>query len=133
MYINFWKATHEILIGLAVSEKIFENGGWIDRCWSYTLSPPIHTQHLTALTLATGFVALRKISHAINKRFFNFKKIQNFQLIFLYFSYFCSKHRLWVHVLTSTHNLCFRAKIRKIVLLYKSGVQGGIHYMDMFS
>ena len=37
-------------------------------------------------------------------------------------------------VLTSTHNLCFGAKIRKIslplqtpVLLYKSGVQGGIH------
>ena len=58
----------------------------------------------------------------------------------LYFSYFCSKHGLWVHirtasnrlieaVLTSTHNLCFGAKIRKIgiplqtaVLLYKSGV-----------
>ena len=41
---------------------------------------------------------------------------------------------------TSTHNLCFRAKIRKIgitlhtpVLLYKSVVQGGIHYTDMFS
>ena len=41
---------------------------------------------------------------------------------------------------TSTHNLCFGAKIRKIgialhtpVLLYKSGVQGGIHYTDMFS
>ena len=41
---------------------------------------------------------------------------------------------------TSTHNLCFGAKIRKIgiplqtpVLLYKSGVKGGIHYMDMFS
>ena len=38
-------------------------------------------------------------------------------------------------VLTSTHNLCFRAKIRKIgkplhtpFLLYKSGVQWGIHY-----
>ena len=38
------------------------------------------------------------------------------------------------------HNLCFGAKIRKIgipvhtpVLLYKSGVQGRIHYMDMFS
>ena len=34
------------------------------------------------------------------------------------FSYFCSKHRLWVHVrteavLTIIHNLCFRAKIRK--------------------
>ena len=44
----------------------------------------------------------------------------NFQLIFfLPFSYFCSKHRLWVHVRTdslSTHNLCLtclRAKIRK--------------------
>ena len=41
---------------------------------------------------------------------------------------------------TSTHNLCFGAKIRKIgiplqtsVFLYKNGVQGGIHYMDMFS
>ena len=39
--------------------------------------------------------------------------------------------------LTSTHNLCFEQKIRKIglpvhipVLLYKSG---GIHCMDMFS
>ena len=38
-------------------------------------------------------------------------------------------------VLTSTHNLCFGAKIRKIgiplhtpVLLYTSGIQGGIHY-----
>ena len=43
-------------------------------------------------------------------------------------------------VLTSTHNLCFGAKLRKIgiplhtpVLLYKSGVQGGIYYTDMFS
>ena len=48
-----------------------------------------------------------------------------------YFSYFCSKHRLWGEViLSSSHNLCFGAKIRKIgiplhapVLLYKSGVQ----------
>ena len=43
-------------------------------------------------------------------------------------------------VLTSTHNLCFGAKIRKIgiplrtpVLLYKNGVQGGIYITDMFS
>ena len=42
-------------------------------------------------------------------------------------------------VLTSTHNLCFGAKIRKIgiplhtpVLLYKSGVGGGTHFTDMF-
>ena len=43
-------------------------------------------------------------------------------------------------VLTSTNNLSFGAKIRKIgiplhspVLLYKSGVQGGIHVTDMLS
>ena len=43
-------------------------------------------------------------------------------------------------VLTSTHNLCFGAKIRNIgiplhtpVLLYKSGVQGGIYHTDTFS
>ena len=48
--------------------------------------------------------------------------------------------RLAEALLTSTHNLCFGAKIRKIgiplhtpVLLYKSGVQGGIHCTDMFS
>ena len=42
-------------------------------------------------------------------------------------------------VLTSTHNLCFGAKIRKIgirlqtpVLVYKSGVQG-LYYTDMIS
>ena len=47
---------------------------------------------------------------------------------FLYFSYFCSKLRLWEVVLMSTHNLYFGAKIRKIgiplhtpVLLYKVG------------
>ena len=37
----------------------------------------------------------------------------------LIFFYFCSKYRLWVHVrtasITSTHNLCFRAKLRKKV------------------
>ena len=42
-------------------------------------------------------------------------------------------------VLTSTHNLCFGAKTRKIgihlhtpVLLFKSGVEGGLHFTDMF-
>ena len=52
---------------------------------------------------------------AIYRDFFQLKKLN----IFLEKnSYFCSKHRLWVHVaeavLTSTHNLCFGAKIRKI-------------------
>ena len=43
-------------------------------------------------------------------------------------------------VLTSTHNLCFRAKIRKLcipmltpILLYKSGVLGGINHTGMLS
>ena len=47
-------------------------------------------------------------------------------------------NRLAKAVLTSTHNLCFGAKIRKIgiplhtpVLLYKSWVQGGIYFTDM--
>ena len=56
-------------------------------------------------------------------------------------SMFWSKNKKrGVAVLTCTHNLCFGAKIRKTgialhtpVLLYKSGVQGGIHFMDMFS
>ena len=45
-------------------------------------------------------------------------KIENFHIKKnWYFSYFCSKHRLWVleAVLTSTHNLCFWAEIRKIM------------------
>ena len=43
-------------------------------------------------------------------------------------------------VLTSTHNLCFKAKIRTLciplytpVLLYKCGVLGGINHTDMLS
>ena len=50
-------------------------------------------------------------------------KKENFQIKKIwYFSYFCSKHRLWVLVrtaslrpLTSTHNVCFWAEIRKIM------------------
>ena len=91
-----------------------------------------------------------------NTEICKFVKNENFHWIFLgvylfFFFFFCSKHRLWVPVLTSTHNLseavltgthnlCFGAKIRKIgiplhtpVLLYKGGIQGGIHVIDMFS
>ena len=63
-------------------------------------------------------------------------KTDNFSRLFFYF---CSKHSLWVHVfeaaLLSTHNLCFRAKIRKVyttinpTLLYKSGSRRNINYM----
>ena len=62
------------------------------------------------------------------------RKILKF-LLFLLKTYIAPRQ-----FLASTHNLYFGAKIRKIgiplhipVLLYKSRVQGGIHYMDMFS
>ena len=71
-------------------------------------------------------------------------KIENFvgkKMIF--FLYLCSKHTLWVHVrteavLTSTHSLCFGKKNKKnrytpAFFLHKSGVQGGILFMDMIS
>ena len=54
---------------------------------------------------------------------YHLKKTENFQIKkkIRYFSYFCSKHRLWVlvrtapreAVLTSIHNLCFWAEIKK--------------------
>ena len=69
------------------------------------------------LSLIRLLVTLRKHAHAIYRDFLSSKA-----------------------VLTSTHNLCFGATIRKIdiplqtpVLLYKSEVQGGKHYTDMVS
>ena len=55
-------------------------------------------------------------------------KMTIFRSNFRIFSNFCSKHRLWVYVknrldeaaLTSTHNRCFTAKIRKNVYPRKS-------------
>ena len=81
------------------------------------------------------FKSLQTLAHAINRDFFSFKTFRLKKLdIFLIFAQNIEA------VLTSTHNLCFGAKIRKIgitlhtpVLLYKNGVQGGIHYTDMFS
>ena len=74
--------------------------------------------------------------------FFHWKKNDMF-LIFaqnIDCGYTLEPPRLSEAVLTSTHNLCFGAKIRKIgiplhtpVLLYKNGVQGGIYHTDTFS
>ena len=57
----------------------------------------------------------------------------------LIFFLFLLKTKIVWAVLTSTHNVCFGAKIRKIgirlhttVLLYKHGVHGGIYYMEKF-
>ena len=60
-----------------------------------------------------------------------------------YFSYFCSKHRLCVHaeaVLTSTHNVCFGAKVGKkvihlqtpVVFYIKVGFKGVYHSRTCF-
>ena len=73
---------------------------------------------------------------------FHWKKIDIFLIFAQNIDCGCTlePNRLDEAVLTSTHNLCFVAKIRKIgiplqtpVLLYKSGVEGGIHCTDMFS
>ena len=88
-------------------------------------------------------ITLRKRAHVIY-RFLKVVKIENFQYknfdIFINFAQNIDCGYTLEPVLTSTHNLCFGAKIRKIgiplhtpVLLYKSGVQGGIHYTDMIS
>ena len=78
------------------------------------------------------FMSITQTFPCIMQRFLKAVKMIIFRWNFWYFSYFYSKYRLWVHaevVLTSTHNLCFRAKIRRKciplytpVLLYKSGV-----------
>ena len=52
-------------------------------------------------------IALRKLAHAIYRDFFSPVKIENFMKTILIF--FAEA------VLTSTHNLCFEAKIRKKV------------------
>ena len=55
-------------------------------------------------------------------------------------TFICHVSRLLETVLTSTHNVCFVSKIRKVgrplqtpVFLYKSGFQGGKHFTDMLS
>ena len=61
-------------------------------------------------------------SHYENMPIQIYWKFYHQKMKFWYFSYFCSKHRLWVPVrtasmavLTSTHNLCFWAEIRKVM------------------
>ena len=90
--------------------------------------------NVTRNLCANDIHSLRKLAHAIYRDFLAVK-IENFQLkIFDIFSYFCSKHRLWVRVRTASPSneypqSMFRVKIRKIgiplhtpILLYKIGV-----------
>ena len=46
--------------------------------------------------------SLRKLAHAINSEFLSFKNLKFLAEKFLYVSYFCSKHRSWVHVRTAS-------------------------------
>ena len=84
-------------------------------------------------------IVLRKLAHAIYRDFHSYKINENFQQkkfdIFLIFA----QNIDCGYTMPSTHNLCFGAKLRKIgkplhtpILLYESGVQGGIHFTDMF-
>ena len=79
-------------------------------------------------TILSFLQSLRKHTHAIYRKVFGCKK-QNEKFHWKNFDIFLIFAQNAEAVLTSTHNLCFRAKIRKIgiplhtpVLLYKSGV-----------
>ena len=72
------------------------------------------------------------------------EKKKKIRKLLIFFIFFFLKHRLRIHgtdaVLSSTRNLCFAPKKKKIgtplhtpILLYKIVVQGGILFMDMFS
>ena len=64
------------------------------------------------MTSSSG-AAQKSIMQCFILQYFTAVKKGNFKMKNCdFFSYFCSKHRLWVLV-TSTINLCFRAKIRK--------------------
>ena len=67
-------------------------------------SLPPHPTHTTTPLRKHAYSNILKISPP---------KTENFQIKNWYFSYSCSKHRLWV--LVSTHNLCFWTEIRKIM------------------
>ena len=101
------------------------------------LIPRTQTQNKT-------MYALQKFTHAVCRDFFQLFELINFirkKNVFNIFAQIlmCSNH-LVEAILTSTHNLCFGAKIRKPgiplqtqVFLYKSGVLGGMLFMDMLS
>ena len=77
--------------------------------------------------MAVLFVIISEATHFLRKNVIQYAAIfRGCSIICLdekngYISYFCSKHGLWVPilnqiietVLTSTHNLCLRAEIRK--------------------
>ena len=70
--------------------------------------------------------SLQKLAHAINRDFFSFKDWFFFRWKTLIFFLFLLK----IEILS---NKKISIPCRRQFLLYKSGVQGGMHYTDMFS
>ena len=61
------------------------------------------TQPMIVIPVHVLLNTITKICPCNIQRFFLASKNENFELnFFLYFSYFCSKHRLWVHVRTAS-------------------------------
>ena len=59
--------------------------------------------------------SLRKHAHAIYRKHFGCKNEKNsVEFFFKYFSYFCSKHRLWVHGFNEYPQSMFWSKNKKI-------------------
>ena len=88
----------------------------------------------------TKLVSLRKLVHAIFRKKMAEKMKFFSRKILIFFLFLLQNIDCGYSLEPPRRNLCFEAKIRKIViplqtpvLLYKSGVQGGKHYTDMFS
>ena len=126
--IAHWKSRFDLVVQRQIFRPITETKSW---SWELMLLIKILNKYLWSsesmnwihqtvkkkwapITKTSLFKYIEKFT--IKKGKFSDKKIW-------YFSYFCSKHRLWVlvrtaspkAVLTSTHNLCFWAEIRKIM------------------
>ena len=117
-----------------------------------TLNFRIHPCFSEVGLMDSDCTALRKLAHAIYRDCFSAVKIENFicQNKFDIFNNFAQNidcgywleppRRGGSNEYPQSLCLTFLSKIRKIgiplhtpVLLYKSGVQGGIHFTDMFS
>ena len=96
----------------------------------------------------TKFNTVRKHTHAIYRDFFQLYKMKISLEKVLYFSYFCSKHNDCGYTIEPLRRGSFNeypqsmfwSKNKKNrytphspVLLYKSGVQEGTYYTEMFS
>ena len=95
---NHHSLEHIVLFGTKHTESpccILEQGARNIYCLKVLIRSQDAISPLTGLT-----VSLRKLAHALNRDFLGFKyfQLKKFDI----FSYFCSKHRLWLHVRTAS-------------------------------